>query len=947
MDQVASTPLADVSPRLRKFVVPDGNNQAFPARWEACRNCVQFRKETAGIEQWCNRFDDDPKAARNCADGKFRRWQHRLSKADSRCIMWRPDLIEEYKQVLTTPVEPPAELSGDGVLFATWENNNKADIGVMIGCHLLRELGWQGRIQLWHCGHVPPLDAAWGVEVFDARKVARETGDTYHMWGLKAFAMRHSGIARVLWLDWDAYCIVDPSPLFATLEKAPFYYWRNGDKWKTHNWNFSLDKAVTPNELPLPVQGGHFLLDCANPMGWRMLAAQCFVDSHHREFWQHIGEDQGGWRMTMAALDNKQHICGEQNPYIAAAWVPHHNGKPVIVHRCGGKLFSHSQPTWHPRLPMESRVSTLFTQFSARIDAGQSGSPVVSLPSREETQDERIDRLRAERGRDSVTVSPSIHSERAYPVGVTLVTALYHIGYRTPEQYRQWFHETLQIQCPMVVYVGREDETLVKTARNDRPTQIVIQELHDIPHYRYYDQVKRILESPAYRKQMRDTNRIECRNPLHSIVNLSKLWWLDSAIQQDTFSSQCAFWIDAGFSRFSKDLSRPFPGVESSRFLALLGDRFCLQHQDYEKNKQINRADPSYLWDNRSLFAGATFGGTATAIRRTKQQVDDIHQRMLSEGCVNNEQVILGHLSAKHPNDYHCVHETRYATSIYDALAGHSHSRSSSEKPPVIQRSNNPITVVTALYDIGYRTIAQYREWFAKTLQLRCPMVVFVGPDNARFVRDARRDLPTKIVVQALDSIPYYRYLKQFSTILRSPDYRARMKNTKRIECNNPLYAIVQFSKYSWLMAASNANPFSSRAFIWMDAGLSRFVSDFPAEFPGKMAAKLLDSAGDRFLINDDQRLEQDRIRVDHLWNDKASVTGAIFGGSGIAVERVTQAFHSLVLRMLDMGCVNSGQVTLGHLALIQPELFMRVTEGKSPRKIFDALTYHAHTATH
>ena len=73
----------------------------------------------------------------------------------------------------------------------------------------------------------------------------------------------------------------------------------------------------------------------------------------------------------------------------------------------------------------------------------------------------------------------------------------------------------------------------------------------------------------------------------------------------------------------------------------------------------------------------------------------------------------------------------------------------------------NDVTIVSALFNIERermdgRDWEEYLKWFDVTLQLKCPMVLFVTADVKELVETRRKNLPTEIIVQSVDDIPYY-----------------------------------------------------------------------------------------------------------------------------------------------------------------------------------------------
>ena len=68
----------------------------------------------------------------------------------------------------------------------------------------------------------------------------------------------------------------------------------------------------------------------------------------------------------------------------------------------------------------------------------------------------------------------------------------------------------------------------------------------------------------------------------------------------------------------------------------------------------------------------------------------------------------------------------------------------------------NDVTIVSALFNIERermdgRDWDEYLKWFDVTLQLKCPMVLFITEDIKELVEEKRKGLPTEIIVQSVD----------------------------------------------------------------------------------------------------------------------------------------------------------------------------------------------------
>ena len=114
-------------------------------------------------------------------------------------------------------------------------------------------------------------------------------------------------------------------------------------------------------------------------------------------------------------------------------------------------------------------------------------------------------------------------------------------------------------------------------------------------------------------------------------------------------------------------------------------------------------------------------------------------------------------------------------------------------------------TLVTALYDINRendgdgRKFSEYLSWFKETLKIPTSMVVYVDPSLVDFVSESRKGLPTKIISQKLEEVPYYFLKNNIENIINSSEYKERISDPKRLECTNSLYSIIIFSKFQWV----------------------------------------------------------------------------------------------------------------------------------------------------
>lgn len=245
------------------------------------------------------------------------------------------------------------------------------------------------------------------------------------------------------------------------------------------------------------------------------------------------------------------------------------------------------------------------------------------------------------------------------------------------------------------------------------------------------------------------------------------------------------------------------------------------------------------------------------------------------------------------------------------------------------------VTLVSALFNIKReemdgRTWEEYLKWFDVTLKLKCSMVLFVSEDLFSFVEERRRDIPTKIIVQAIEEIPYYYLKDKMDSILQSEDYKNKMAVLDRIECNYSLYSIIQYSKFKWIENVIQNNDFNSELFFWIDAGASRFFDgfDLEKEFPGVAANKELDKLGEKFLIQQNMESYSDLVSSNGLdksyfYDARSFVCGTFFGMHKNIHSKILNEIENILFNdMISKNNLNNEQIALGYLVKNKPELF-------------------------
>ncbi len=247
-------------------------------------------------------------------------------------------------------------------------------------------------------------------------------------------------------------------------------------------------------------------------------------------------------------------------------------------------------------------------------------------------------------------------------------------------------------------------------------------------------------------------------------------------------------------------------------------------------------------------------------------------------------------------------------------------------------------TIITALFDIkreradepnntnALKTYEDYLKWFALTLKLNCNMIIFTEEKTVNFINENRPvNYNTKIIVQELENLDYYKYYDAIKNIIESSQYREKIRDNNRIECKLPEYLIIQYSKFEWLKYASEINPFDSKYFFWLDAGGSRFFNsmDVSLPFPSLSAPEKLDFNNSKMHCQTDRRIFHYDITKNFCWDSVNLIIGTFFGGNNYIIDEMRK--HIKICwenYFIKNNCVNNEQLALAFIWKYNPLLF-------------------------
>lgn len=248
---------------------------------------------------------------------------------------------------------------------------------------------------------------------------------------------------------------------------------------------------------------------------------------------------------------------------------------------------------------------------------------------------------------------------------------------------------------------------------------------------------------------------------------------------------------------------------------------------------------------------------------------------------------------------------------------------------------SDSITIVTALYDINReqdgdgRKFQEYLSWFEETLKVTRPMVIFVEESLVSFVEKCREGLPTKIIPQALEDIPYYHLTEKIDNILKSDNFKKKVQAPNRVECKLALYNSVIYSKFQWVNRIISDNPFNTELFMWMDAGLSRFFFDMDLEYPSQTAMETLLDCKDHVIIQTSMSYYGDLVNaetytIEDLWDARTWVMAGLWCGGGEVMSKFCDLIDDVLQnKMIANNLINNEQSAMAYVYKNNPDMFI------------------------
>jgi hypothetical protein len=251
---------------------------------------------------------------------------------------------------------------------------------------------------------------------------------------------------------------------------------------------------------------------------------------------------------------------------------------------------------------------------------------------------------------------------------------------------------------------------------------------------------------------------------------------------------------------------------------------------------------------------------------------------------------------------------------------------------------NKDTTVVTGLWNINRpgRDFSEYIKNFKKFLDFPVNMFIYIQKDYEYLIWESRSPDNTFVKVYELEDVKnlYSPFWDKTQAIRTNPDWYnltgegGWLKDSP--QAVNEWYNPIVQSKMFMLNDATIWNPFNSKYFFWLDAGITNTV--YENYFTENKVIDKINQYLDPFLFLSYPYESSGEIHgfkfedINRYAGSKVEYVcrGGLFGGTKQAINEANGIYYSLLDRSLSEGLMGTEESIFAIMSYIKPEMFRR-----------------------
>ena len=201
-------------------------------------------------------------------------------------------------------------------------------------------------------------------------------------------------------------------------------------------------------------------------------------------------------------------------------------------------------------------------------------------------------------------------------------------------------------------------------------------------------------------------------------------------------------------------------------------------------------------------------------------------------------------------------------------------------------------------------------------MNLTNPVIAFLDPHYSSFFKQLRSDLPKELTkVHTVDTKKTWAFSleNRIAEVFRTQKTVKSYPNTV-----NPKYSCTMHAKYEFMLKAINENPFKTKYFCWLDAGLFRDMT--VSRGPLKVAAFSLylppNFNDKKVSYNQVYKLNPELSVQDVFFRDYVTISGGFFIGKYNILSEWSSYYMHVIETLLSQGLMSTDQQVLTAICL-------------------------------
>lgn len=212
---------------------------------------------------------------------------------------------------------------------------------------------------------------------------------------------------------------------------------------------------------------------------------------------------------------------------------------------------------------------------------------------------------------------------------MTCVSGFWMVKNKHQDKYREWFKNSLKINCPYVFFTDKETIEFIKKYRADLPTYYIECHITEFVTYKYKDKII--------------THPIHCPSVELNLIWNEKLFLIKKALELNPFKSDFFCWADAGICTYRNvpPPITPFPNINKLDMLPK--DKFIYSSSQEYIEKKVNNYDYYH-------HISGTFIIHKNIINDFTNMYAQYLDKLIDTNNIWTEQVILTHIYKDNKN---------------------------------------------------------------------------------------------------------------------------------------------------------------------------------------------------------------------------------------------------------------------------------------------------------